>query len=150
MSDSDDEEYENCLESLETFDETGMGTGVKTKNRLQKHTLIGEYKGSQLTYLEALEYMRNNRMHYIVKAHKDDVYINGDGPQGNILKYINHKCLNSNCELVKLSRTKVGIITKRVILPGESLNYDYNITYFEGVRKVTIKCNCHPDCPNFM
>ena len=150
MADSDDDGFENCLDALETFAEEGMGTGVKTTKRLPKHTLVGEYKGTHMNYLEAFEYMRNNSMHYIVKADKDDLYINGEGKEGNILKYINNRCIKSNCELVNLTRKKVGIITKRVILPSEPLNYDYNLSYFDGVGRETIKCNCHPDCPNFL
>ena len=150
MTDSDLEEYENCHDALETFEETGMGTGVKTNRKLPKNTLLGEYKGTILTYPEAMEKMKENRMHYIVKAHKDNTYIDGEGQQGNILRYINHKCLYSNCELVKLSSSKVGIITKRIILANEPLNYDYNLTYFDGVMKATIKCNCQVDCPNFL
>jgi SET domain len=150
MTDSDLEEYENSHDALETFEEEGMGTGVKTNRKLPKNTLLGEYKGTILTYPEAMEKMKENRMHYIVKAHKENTYIDGEGQEGNILRYINHKCLFSNCELVKLSRSKVGIITKRIVLANEPLNYDYNLTYFDGVTKATIKCNCHADCPNFL
>jgi len=150
MSDSDEENFEDCYDALDTFEEQGMETGVKTNRTLSKHTLLGEYKGKKLTYLQAFKKMRNNYLHYIVKSHKENCYIDGEGVEGTILKFINHKCENSNCELVKLTNKRVGIITKRVVQAGETLNYNYNITYFDGETKGTIKCICHPDCPNYL
>ena len=148
--DSEDEKFENSFGSLMTFEEKGMGTGVKTRKSLAKNTLLGEYNGTHLTYAKAFDKMKHNPLHYIVQTDLRNRYIDGDGENGNILKYINHKCINSNCELIKLTRGRVGIITNRRITSEEILNYDYNLTYFKSVSRKTIKCVCSIDCPNYL
>jgi len=147
--DSDNEEFENLYDSLEIISEIGMGKGVKTTIELRKNTLLGEYTGKHLTYAEAYQKMEQNSLHYIVKTDMRSRYIDGEGIEGNILKFINHKCIDSNCELIKLTRGRVGINTKRDICANEVLNYDYRLTYFKNVLKFAVKCVCHEDCPNF-
>ena len=147
--DSDNEEFENHYDLLKIITEKGMGKGVKTTTTLKKNTLLGEYTGKHLTYAEAYQKMEQNSLHYIVKTDMRSRYIDGEGIEGNILKFINHKCIDSNCELIKLTRGRVGINTKRDICANEVLNYDYRLTYFKDVLKFAVKCVCHEDCPNF-
>jgi len=70
------------------------------------------------------------------------------------MKYINHSCIDNNCELVYLNSKVVGVITKRKIKSNEFFHYDYNLHYvgskqqnsFQGSLK--LKCLCHKKCPN--
>ena len=146
--DSDDEEFENLYDSLKVICEKGMGKGVKTTIQLKKNTLLGEYTGKRLTYTKAYEKMKHKSVHYIVRTDLRSRYIDGEGKEGNILKYINHKCIDSNCEMVKLTRGRVGISTKRDICADELLNYNYKLAYFKDVPKTAVKCVCRDDCPN--
>jgi SET domain len=146
--DSDNEEFDNLYDSLKTISEKGMGKGVKTTIQLQKNTLLGEYTGKRLTYTKAYEKMKHKSIHYIVRTDLRSRYIDGEGKEGNILKYINHKCIDSNCELIKLTRGRVGISTKRDICADEVLNYNYKLAYFQNVPKTVVKCLCCDDCPN--
>jgi SET domain-containing protein len=147
--DSDDESFERNLHYLKTFDENEMGKGVKTTAFIGKSTLLGEYEGLRLSYQEAESKMENSDVHYIVGTSLHNRFIDGEGIEGNILKYINHKCEEYNCELVKLTSGRVGIQTIRDIYPGESLNYNYNMIYFPEFKKKVIKCKCTTSCSNY-
>jgi hypothetical protein len=148
--DSDNEEFENHYDLLKIITEKGMGKGVKTTTTLKKNTLLGEYTGRHLTYAKAYEKMKLRSVHFIVRTDLRTRYIDGEGKEGCILKYINHKCIDSNCELIKLTRGRVGIITKRDILEDEVLNYDYRLAYFKDVPKKGVRCVCCDDCQNYL
>jgi hypothetical protein len=147
--DSDNETFENNLDRLVTFDEIGMGKGVKAITFIGKSVLLGEYEGEHITYRQAMSKMENSDYHFIVGTNLTNRFIDGEGIHGNILKYINHKCEDCNCELVMLTSGRVGIQAIRDIYPNESLNYNYNIIYFPEYKLKVVKCRCTSNCCNY-
>jgi len=146
---SDSETFDNLLCYLEVFIEFGMGRGVRAQVEIKAGVLLGEYTGSIICRDQAISRMDGNPCHYVVATSYPNRFIDGEGELGNILKYVNHKCKNCNCKLVKLTKGRIGLQTVSIILPGESLNYNYQHSYFEGhVFKVT-KCVCSIDCPSY-
>ena len=147
---SENEQFESYLEYLTTHNESGMGTGVIATRQINKGVLLGEYTGEIKTLKEVIDRTELDPPYYIVATETVDHFIDGEDSQGNILKYINHKCVNPNCELVNLTPTRVGILTRRKIKPNESLNYNYHLIYPEGSVVRRIKCVCTPECPNYL
>jgi SET domain-containing protein len=70
------------------------------------------------------------------------------------MKYINHSCIDNNCELVYLNSKIVGVISKRKIKADEFFHYDYNLHYVGSKKQNSLqgslqsKCLCHNECPN--
>jgi len=148
-SSSDEESYENIFFALEVFNEVGLGRGVRAKVRIDKRILLGEYTGKKISRSQAISRLNGNPCHYVVATSYSNRFIDGEGDMGNILKYVNHKCTDNNCQLVKLSKGRLGLQTTKVILPGDSLNYNYRHSYFEGHLYKQTKCLCCIECPNF-
>ena len=147
---SDEESFEDNSYMLELFEEKDMGIGVRAVIIIPAKCTLGEYKGDFLSQHEAITKMCNNDLHYIIGTDLPDRYIDGENSEDNkILKYINHKCDNSNCELVKLTKGRVGIQTKRQIQVHEELHYNYQMIYFEDYLPMRIKCQCTDECKNF-
>ena len=147
---SDDEHFENNTNLLELFDQKGMGIGVRAKVLIPKACTLGEYRGKLISEDEARTKMCNNDLHYIIGTDLPDRYIDGeDSEENKILKYINHKCENSNCELVKLTRGRVAIQTRHQIQAQEPLHYNYQMVYFEELLPMRIKCQCTKECRNY-
>ena len=138
---SDEECFEDNTSMLELFEEKDMGIGVRAVIFIPAKCTLGEYKG---------DFLSQNEAHYIIGTDLPDRYIDGENSEDNkILKYINHKCVNSNCELVKLTKGRVGIQTKRQIQVQEELNYNYQMIYFEEYLPMRIKCQCTDECKTF-
>jgi hypothetical protein len=146
---SDDELYDDLFSTLEVFDEHGMGKGVRTVIRVEARSILGEYTGKIINGTQASIRMNGNPCHYVVATSYYNRFIDGEGVLGNILKYVNHKCRDNNCRLIKLTNGRVGLETTRVIYPGESLNYNYRHLYFQGHEFKRTKCLCSIDCPNY-
>jgi SET domain len=147
---SDEEYYEDNSNILELFEQKGMGIGVRAKITIPAACTLGEYRGKLISESEARTKMCNSDLHYIIGTDLQDRYIDAEDSQENkILKYINHKCENCNCELVKLTRGRVAIQTRRQIQPQEPLDYNYQMIYFEQVLQKRIKCLCTKECQNF-
>ena len=146
---SDDETFENLFFKLELINEGLLGKGVCAKEKLKPRTLLGEYTGSIISRNEAITRMNGNHCHYVVATSYPNRFIDGEGLAGNMLKYVNHKCIGSNCRLVKLSKGRVGLETNKIILPGEYLSFNYRHFYFKGHLYNQTKCLCSIDCPNF-
>ncbi len=143
---SENELFEDCFDYLITENEPGMGIGVVATRRIGKDVLLGEYTGTTKTLKEVIDRAELDPPYYIVATETADYFIDGEGDQGNILRYINHKCKDPNCRLVNLTPTRVGIQTRKTIQPGERLNYNYNLIYPEGSEVRRIKCVCTPGC----
>ena len=147
---SDDEIFEDCLENLDLVDERDKGKGVQTRGEIKKGTLIGEYEGKILTLDEAIERLNGEPPFFVTASDTINHFIDGEGEEGNILKYINHKCNDPNCEMVFLTSTRVGIQAIKKIQAGEYLNYNYGLVYPEGSVVRRIKCKCTDRCPNYI
>jgi SET domain-containing protein len=127
-----------------------MGIGVIATKRIGRGVLLGEYTGTIKTLQEVIERAELDPPYYTVATETVDHFIDGEGDQGNILKYINHKCTDPNCRLVNLTPTRVGIQTRRSIQPNETLSYNYNLIYPEGSVERRIKCVCTPECVHYL
>jgi len=72
------------------------------------------------------------------------------------MKYINHSCIDNNCELVFLNSKIVGVISKRKIKCNEFFHYDYNLHYIGSHQQNSIqgtsqsKCLCYKECQNYI
>jgi hypothetical protein len=141
--------FENCFDSLITYNEPGMGIGVISTRRISRGVLLGEYTGTIKTLQEVIDRTELDPPYYIVATETADHFIDGEN-LGNILKYINHKCIDPNCRLVNLTPTRVGIQTRKTIQPNEKLNYNYNLVYPEGSVVRRIKCVCTPECQHYL
>ena len=146
----ENELFEGCFDSLITHNEPGMGIGVIATKRIGRNVLLGEYTGTIKTLQEVIERTDLDPPYYIVATETADHFIDGEGDLGNILKYINHKCIDPNCRLVNLTPTRVGIQTRKTIQPNEKLNYNYNLVYPEGSVVRRIKCVCTPECQHYL
>jgi hypothetical protein len=145
----ENELFENCFDSLTTYHESGMGIGVIATRRISRGVLLGEYTGTIKTLQEVIERAELDPPYYIIATETADHFIDGED-LGNILKYINHKCIDPNCRLVNLTPTRVGIQTRKTIQPNEKLNYNYNLIYPEGSVIRRIKCICTPECQHHL
>ena len=63
---------------------------------------------------------------------------------GNIARFFNHSC-EPNLEIFRVyvdvldsSRPKIALFTKRDVLPGEELTFDYKY----DVKKLKLRCRC--------
>lgn len=103
------------------------GLGLFANEALKKGNFVIEYKGIPMTHKEA-EFHPGKYLFEI----NGKVTIDGSSRK-NIARYINHSC-RPNCEpYVKQGR--VLIFTKRSILKGEELTYDYGQEYFDEFLK---------------
>ena len=73
------------------------------------------------------------------------------------MKYINHSCIDNNCELVYLNSKIVGVVSKRKIKTDEFFHYDYNFHYIGSQQNECskfsyhrTKCLCSKKCPNYI
>ena len=72
------------------------------------------------------------------------------------MKYINHSCIDNNCELVYLNSKLVGVISKRNIKTNEFFHYDYNLHFIVSRSNEILnsinrtKCLCQKECPNYI
>ncbi len=60
-------------------------------------------------------------------------------PRWNTARYINHSC-RPNCEAIN-RKGRVFIVSRRNILAGEELSYDYGKEYFQDMIK-GVGCRC--------
>ncbi len=106
-----------------------------------------EYIGEKINNKEAEKReIENNKKGLTYIFILDKKYcIDGD-VGGNESKYINHGC-EPNCD-TELINNKIWFITKRDILPGEELYFDYEFPHDDTERN---KCLCgSPNCRGFI
>jgi uncharacterized protein len=114
------------------------GLGLFALESIERKGLVIEYVGPILTRKEANE----KGGQYLFETSYNR-FIDGSGRK-NTARYINHSC-NPNCE-IDIVGGRVLVITKREILAGEELNYDYGEEFFdEHIKPYGCKCpSCFP------
>jgi hypothetical protein len=112
---------------------SATGLGLFATAIIPKGTRIIEYKGPRVPNEEV---EKSNGKYFFGVNSKWSI----DGSRrDNIARYINHSC-RPNAEAI-ISGGRVWIWSKKKILPGEEIAYDYGKEYFEGIIK-EIGCKC--------
>ena len=113
------------------------GLGLYAEGEIPKGACIIEYTGVEITK----EQETNSNSKYLFEIHSRKT-IDG-APRSNTARYINHSC-RPNCE-PNIHKGRVYIHARRRIKPGEELNYDYGINYFNEFLKGLCACpKCKP------
>lgn len=114
------------------------GLGLFALEAIPKGACVVEYVGRVLSREE--EYTSRSRYLFHVSEKKT---IDG-APRWNLARYINHSC-RPNCE-IEYWRSRVFVMARRNVKPGEELSYDYGKEYFDQfIAPKGCRCRkCHP------
>ncbi len=114
------------------------GKGLFAEETIPKGVCIIEYTGRVLCEQEMGE--GKGKYFFEVNAKK---MIDGNIPS-NLARYINHSCV-PNCEAVG-PRDKVFIFSRKRIMAGTELTYDYGEEYFDVfIKPKGCRCEKHRD-----
>lgn len=119
--------------SFYTVKRAPAGLGLFAKKEIPKKTCIIEYVGPIVTADEA----NTIGGQYLFEINSKKT-ING-AVRSNTARYINHSC-RPNCE-VEIKKGRVFVYSKKKILPGEELHYDYGKDFFNEYIKPK-GCRC--------
>lgn len=103
------------------------GSGVFALCAIPRGTRVIEYVGERVSHAEAdrrYEHRPVNDAHTFLFIVDERTVVDA-GVGGNQARYINHSC-KPNCE-TEVTRGRIWVRTRRRILPGEELSYDYCI-----------------------
>jgi hypothetical protein len=131
---------------VQSFQEYGMGWGLKAKEDVAAGSLVIEYIGEIITEAQMsrrmilqAELTPNDHDFYIMEL-SSGLFVDGK-KKGNLSRFINHAC-DPNCELVRWivkGRTRIGIFAIKDIKEDEPLSYDYQ---FDTQEADTFRCAC--------
>lgn len=102
---------------------SNAGIGLFTQSEIPKGVCIIEYFGRTISSEE--EYTSNSKYLFEINSKRT---IDG-AVKENIARYINHSC-RPNAE-PEIRKGRVFIMSKKKILPGEEIVYDYGKEYWE-------------------
>ena len=112
---------------------SNTGLGLFATRPIKKGDAIVEYIGDRLASDEADEV--NSK--YLFEIN-DKITVNG-APRYNKARYINHGCKpNAETEII---RSRIFILAKKDIEPGDEITYHYGKNYFKHFIK-PIGCKC--------
>lgn len=103
------------------------GSGVFARRAIPRGARIVEYVGERVSHAEADRRYQGrpaNDAHTFLFI-LDDLTVVDAGVGGNAARFINHSC-QPNCE-TEVTRGRIWVRTRRRILAGEELSYDYCI-----------------------
>ncbi|XP_050507765.1 histone-lysine N-methyltransferase 2C-like isoform X1 [Diabrotica virgifera virgifera] len=130
-----------------------QGLGLYAARDLEKHTMVIEYIGeiirTELAESREKQYEAKNRGIYMFRL--DENRVVDATLSGGLARYINHSC-NPNCvaETVEVERdVKIIIFSKRRIMRGEELAYDYKFEFEDDQNKISCMCGA-PNCRKWM
>lgn len=106
---------------------SNAGKGLFTLEDIPKGVCVIEYIGKVVPEKE--QYTIKSK--YLFGIGKNGM-INGNIPE-NTAKYINHSC-RPNCEIDE-HKGRIYVFTRKKVLAGEELNYDYGKEYFDEYFK---------------
>lgn len=112
---------------------SSAGLGLFATEPFAKGEFVIEYTGEVVSDAEAQR--RGGK--YLFELN-DEWTIDGKGRE-NVARYINHSCKPNCYPELSEDEKQVFIYTKRKILPGEELTYNYGTDYFKRVIK---PCGC--------
>ena len=123
-----------CLDySIYTIKRSNTGLGLFALKPIPKGKRIIEYTGPLIAN-EVVEISRGKYFFGVNTKWSID-----GSPRNNIARYINHSCKPNSEALV--SGRRVWIWSKKNILVGEEITYDYGKEYFDVVIK-PVGCKC--------
>jgi SET domain-containing protein len=111
------------------------GRGVFALAHIPKRTRIIEYKGELISDAEADRRYSKRHEHspHTMLFSVDGGLVIDATRRGNAARWINHSC-SPNCKIEE-EGTRVFIVARRDIRPGEELTYDYNLQIGERHTK---------------
>lgn len=112
------------------------GLGLFTKSPIKKGAFIIEYVGPLLND----DQVQKKGGKYLFSLGKTWT-IDGSGRR-NIARYINHSCVQVNCEPIQYAQ-RIRIKATRNIKAGEELHYDYGKEYFDEFIGKACRCPKH-------
>lgn len=112
------------------------GLGLFAIDTIPKGSFIIEYQGPLLTDDEV-----NKKGGKYLFALGKTWTIDGSSRK-NIARYINHSCVQTNCEPIQYAK-RIKIRATKTIQPGQELFYDYGKEYFDEYIKGHCRCPKH-------
>jgi uncharacterized protein len=112
------------------------GLGLFTTAPIKKGAFIIEYTGPLLNDDQVLK--KGGK--YLFALGKKWT-IDGSGRR-NIARYINHSCVQTNCEPIQYA-LRIKLRATRNIKAGEELHYDYGKEYFDEFIGKSCRCPKH-------
>lgn len=110
------------------------GKGIYALEEIKRGAKIMQYIGKKITNDEANE--KPNR--YIFEI--DDRWSLDGSPMYNLARYFNHSC-KPNAESIMEGDDRIFICSKKKILPGEEITFDYGKEYINDyIKKGGCKC----------
>ncbi|XP_070597286.1 histone-lysine N-methyltransferase SUV39H1 isoform X1 [Erythrolamprus reginae] len=115
----------------------GRGWGVRTLEKIRKHSFVMEYVGEIITSEEAERrgqiYDRQGATYLFDLDYVEDVYTVDAAYYGNISHFVNHSC-NPNLQVYNVfienldeRLPRIAFFATRAIRVGEELTFDYNM-----------------------
>ncbi|KAK4688692.1 [histone H3]-lysine36 N-trimethyltransferase, partial [Tremellales sp. Uapishka_1] len=125
------------------------GFGLRAETDLSSGSLIYEYIGEVVTdktFRKRMQaYAEEGIRHFYFMMLQKDEYIDAT-KKGGIGRFANHSC-NPNCEVQKWvvgRRLRMGIFTKRDVIQGEEITFNYNVDRYGHDAQI---CYCgEPNC----
>ncbi|WFD36224.1 [histone H3]-lysine(4) N-trimethyltransferase [Malassezia cuniculi] len=125
------------------------GFGLRAAMDLEADTFVYEYIGDVVnheTFLRRMhQYKEEHIEHFYFMMLQKDEYIDATR-RGARSRFINHSC-NPNCYVSKWhvgKQVRMGIFTKRTIVAGEELTFNYNVDRYGNDPQ---ECHCgEPNC----
>ncbi|XP_007435438.1 histone-lysine N-methyltransferase SUV39H1 [Python bivittatus] len=117
--------------------DNGRGWGVRTLEKIRKHSFVMEYVGEIITSEEAERrgqiYDRQGATYLFDLDYVEDVYTVDAAYYGNISHFVNHSC-NPNLQVYNVfienldeRLPRIAFFATRSIRVGEELTFDYNM-----------------------
>ncbi|KAK9407544.1 histone-lysine N-methyltransferase SUV39H1 [Crotalus adamanteus] len=117
--------------------DNGRGWGVRTLEKIRKHSFVMEYVGEIITSEEAERrgqiYDRQGATYLFDLDYVEDVYTVDAAYYGNISHFVNHSC-NPNLQVYNVfienldeRLPRIAFFATRSIRTGEELTFDYNM-----------------------
>lgn len=124
------------------------GRGVFVKKAIPKGAALIEYIGERIRWKEALRRHPHDpaQPNHTFYFSLEDSRVIDANVGGNAARWINHSCV-PNCEADEIlvdGESRVFIFSKRKLVPGEELFYDYSLN-LDGklTKKVKLEYACY-------
>lgn len=138
---------------VDVFHAGKKGFGLRALVDLHKdmfvYEYVGEVIGEKRFRQRQIEYQEQGEKHFYFMMLQKGEYIDAT-KKGGFGRFINHSC-EPNCYVDKWvvgSKLRMGIFTKRAIVTGEELTFDYNVDRYGGEAT---PCYCgEPTCIGYI
>ncbi|XP_074133545.1 histone-lysine N-methyltransferase SUV39H1 isoform X2 [Sminthopsis crassicaudata] len=131
--------------------DNGRGWGVRTQEKIRRHTFVMEYVGEIITSEEAERrgrvYDRQGITYLFDLDYVEDVYTVDAAHFGNISHFVNHSC-SPNLQVYNVfidnldeRLPRIAFFATRTIWAGEELTFDYNMQG-SPKKRVRMACKC--------